>query len=399
MPQINYLIKNNYNIYAAEDKNEKNIFPKEVKSIFKIDLSNKAETIKKISKIPKSQRPDALPSRYENYVLAKTWIGEYFNIKVPTEDAVKAATDKYIMRKKFMKYDPSITPHFKLVDDLDGINDFMKTHSFPIILKPTNLFKSLMVTKNDNMDQLKTNYQKTKKVIAKVYKQYGVTHQKPRMIIEEYLDGPSYSVEAFADKNHKIFTTPVTDLVMARDLGISDNYNYSRKLPSKLSEKKQKQIQEVAKKGMLALGLYNSPGHVEIIDTKNGPKIIEIGGRIGGYRTRMYMSAFGIDLEKIDIDLSLGNTPIIKISKKNYCAVYELFPKQVGKFKAITNIDQLKKLNSLAYISIKKKIGEKIGLSQNGYKMTAIIILTNKNKKQFENDCQFVENKVNVITK
>lgn len=398
-PQINYLIKNNYNIYAIEDKNEKNEFPKNIKNIFKINLSSKEETIKQISKIPQEQKPDALSTRYENYVLAKTWIGEYFNIKVPSENSIKSATDKYIMREKFMKYDPSITPHFRLVNNFKNIEDFMKKHRFPVILKPTNLFKSLMVTKNENIDELKVNYNKSLKIISDIYKQYGVTHQKPRMIIEEFLDGPSFSIEVFVDSNKNVYTTPITDLVMARDIGISDNYNYSRKLPTKFSLSKQAQIKEVAIKGMLALKLYNSPGHTEIIYTQNGPKIIEIGARIGGYRTRMYESAYGINLEKADIDISLGKKPIIKSTKKKYCAVYEIFPKKEGKFKKISNLKKLESLKSLDYLSIKKKINDKVGLSKNGYKMTAVIMISCKNQKQFKNDCTFIEKKVNVITK
>jgi hypothetical protein len=76
-----------------------------------------------------------------------------------------------------------------------------------------------------------------------------------------------------------------------------------------------------------------------------------------------------------------------------------MFPKNPGIFAGIENEEKLKELPSLNYLSTKVKIGEFIGKSSDGYKMTAVVILHNSNIKQFEADLNFINNSVYIVSK
>ena len=52
--------------------------------------------------------------------------------------------------------------------------------------------------------------------------------------------------------------------------------------PSLLPKNIQQQIEKVAKMAVKALGIQNGPSHTEIKVTSEGPKIVEIGARLGG---------------------------------------------------------------------------------------------------------------------
>lgn len=393
---VKYIHNSGFKLGAFIDQKDNYKFPDYVEDIHKIDLSSQKTATESLKKL--NAKPDGLTATYESYILPKSWIGEYYGLHVPTVEAAEAATDKELMRKKFQEYDPSITPDYKHATKFEDIEEFMKEHEFPVMLKPTNLFKSLLVTKCDNQEELERDYKEAVSTIKQIYKQYGVKNREANLIIEDYLDGPTYSIEAFADADGEVkVTEDVVDLVMGRDLGVDDNYNYSRLLPSELSEEKKDKIKEVAVKGMKALGLTNSPGHTELVYTKQGPKLIEIGARVGGYRPRMYSMAKGIDLHEVEINLSLGLPIDLENKEDNSVIVFEIFPEKEGKLKEITNIDKVKELPSYKYRSIKKEKGELVGLSGNGYKMTAIVILTNSDKGQFEKDREFIENEVKVI--
>ena len=52
--------------------------------------------------------------------------------------------------------------------------------------------------------------------------------------------------------------------------------------PSSLSSDIKKEIIQITKGAINALGIKNGPAHVEIKVTSQGPKIVEVGARLGG---------------------------------------------------------------------------------------------------------------------
>src|SRR5690606_3476259 len=102
---------------------------------------------------------------------------------------------------------------------------------------------------------------------------------------------------AFADhEGVPHFCDGIVSLKNAQDIGVDDNYIYSRTLPAQLSDELAKEMYTVADKGIRALKMKSVPAHVELMSGPAGLKIIEIGARIGGYRPRMYQYSYGIDL-------------------------------------------------------------------------------------------------------
>lgn len=360
------------------------------------DFSSRDSLIKTLQKLKGSV--DGVITTYENYVLPIAWIAEYLELPgIPVESA-EACTDKFLMRQKFASAPRKISPGFETVGSRDDLTNFAKNHSFPLILKPANLSKSLLVTKSYNLDELLANYEKTMSLIDKLYARYA-PGRKPKLIIEEFMEGPIFSVDAFVDsQGHPHVLKQVVDYQTGYDIGYDDNFHYSRRLPSQLPADKQEAIRETAAIGCKALGMRSSSAHVEIIYTKSGPMIVEIGARNGGYRERMHKLANGIDIYGLALTNALGKELDIRATKNESCAVLELFPKQAGIFKGIARQAELEALESLQYFAFKQTVGKHVGKSSEGYKACAIIILHNKDVGIFEHDLEFVNNNVHVIT-
>jgi len=340
---------------------------------------------------------DGVMTIYENYVVITAWIAKQLNLPGMPIDAAEACTDKNLMRQRFSTAPAPISPDFKLIKSEQDILDFSSTHSFPVIVKPTNLVKSLLVTKNSNKEELLDNYRKSLDMSNAIYKKHA-PNRTPQLLIEEFLEGSTHSVDALVDNDgNPLVLDQIVDYQTGYDVGYDDNFHYSRILPSKLSPDDQQKLRECAAMGIKALGMKNSPAHVEIIMTKNGPRLIEIGARSGGYRERMHSIANGIDLIGASISLAIGEKPSIKATRNDSIAVLELFPKSNGIFKELKHEKELRKLRSLYYVSIKALPGDSIGKSSSGYKATAIIILHNANKKQFDKDLDYVNKNVSVI--
>jgi biotin carboxylase len=365
--------------------------------VFNSDFSSQASLIKALSRI--DSQIDGATAMYENYIVPTAWITHELGLPGMPIASAKACSDKLRMRELFGKSPEKISPDFHIIESEQDLLTFIRDHKFPVMLKPANLVKSLLVTKNHNKQELLKNYAKMLREIPRVYQTYAPHHQ-PKILIEEFMHGSTHSVDAFVDgKGIAHVLEAVVDYETGYDIGYADNFHYSRHLPSELSPAQTEAIRHVAMIGCQALGMKNSPAHVEIIFTTDGPQIVEIGARNGGYRERMHRLSNGIDIFGATLDTALGQAVSIRPTKNEPCSVLELFPKKPGVFAKITNEDKLKQLPSLQYLSIKVKPGAFVGSSSDGYKMCAVIILHNADEAQFARDLAFVNTSVHVSTK
>lgn len=362
------------------------------------DFSSIDKMIATSKQISEKGKIDGVLAIYENYILPAAYIAKSLGVPALPISAAEACTDKELMREKFALAPEKISPDFQVVKDKESLVKFANNHDFPLILKPANLAKSLLVTKANNQEELLAEYEQTMSQIVAVYDKYA-PFRKPKLLVEEFIEGSIHSVDAFIDNEGEVeVLKEVVDYETGQDIGHNDNFHYSRLLPSRLSKSDIESIRHTASVGCKALGMANSPAHVEIILSKNGPRIVEIGARNGGYRERMHSIANGIDLTAAQLTTALGKKPDITAKRNDSCVVLELFPKNEGIFKEISNRQNLEKLESLNYFNPKAKPGQFVGKSSKGYKACAVIILHNTDKNKFNEDFHFVRNNVLVQT-
>lgn len=359
---------------------------KKLKNRVVVDLLDEKNTLKVVDKINSKKKIDATFVTYESYIVINSVIAKHLKLPGLTRKSAEACTDKELMRTLFSQAPEKISPDFAVAESREAVIEFAYTHNFPLILKPANLAKSLLVTKNSNLEELLSNYDKATNLMESTYAKYA-PGRTPKLIIEEYLDGHIHSVDAFVDSHGEPHVLEnVVDYQTGYDIGYEDNFHYSRLLPSRLSRSEIQKIRHTAAVGCKALGITSSPAHVEIIYTRDGPRIVEIGARNGGYRERMHWLANGIDITGNALAVAMNMPLSIKPTKQDSVGVFELFPKKPGYFQGISNENLLKNLTSLQYADIKAKEGQYIGKSSDGYKMTAVVILANASPEVFNED-------------
>jgi hypothetical protein len=328
---------------------------------------------------------------FENYILAKSALGTYLNLPVTNMESSKLCTDKYLMREAFMAADKTITPNYALISNEAELLEFASHYSYPLIIKPTNLVKSLLVLRCANEDELLEHYAYATENIAALYKQYHIYDRLPQIIVEEYVAGTSCSIAAFVDSTGQPHYCPgIISLETAQDIGHDDNYLYSRTLPAQTNPTLETHLFSTASKGIRALGMKSTAAHVELIyDDLGQAKIVEIGARIGGYRPRMYALSYGLDLIETELRLSLGEEPLIGRTLQAYSAVYELFPDEIGIFVGIdvNSVD----ISPFVYYAVKATVGQRVGPAKNGYKAVAIIIVSSEDEGIFSDVCKSVD--------
>jgi hypothetical protein len=364
------------------------------KHIVPVDFTDRETMLSSItSTVP---RPDALVSTYENYIVPKAQLAEHFSLPSQSVMSAKLSTNKNMMRQAFLDEDAGITPRFGTAETLDKALEIASSLNYPLIIKPTNLVKSLLVMRCDNEKELVSNFEYAKQNLGAIYKKYRFYNQQPQLIIEEFIAGTTCSIAAFANSKGEVsFCEGVVALKTAQDIGVNDNYILGRSLPAILPDKLNKQLFLTAKKGINALRMSSTPAHVELIYNNQGVKLIEIGARLGGYRPRMYSASYDIDLIHQEIQLAFGNNPDLKAKFIAYSAVYELFPNHEGTFAGISNPSYS---SEFASYSLKAKLGSIVGPAKNGHKATSIIVIQHHDRNEFNRLCANAEKmKVKVI--
>ncbi|XP_045172765.2 carnosine synthase 1-like isoform X2 [Mercenaria mercenaria] len=136
----------------------------------------------------------------------------------------------------------------------------------------------------------------------------GLTHGNSMMTMEFY-GGTEHNVDVIIYDN-KLIAAFITDSgITRRPYFIAT----ARRMPSFLSEDKQARLIEAAYRCCLQIGLSNGTFNVEFKLTENGPKLIEINSRMGGYCLRAWLrKLYGIDMMLYSMMIAGGISPYVR---------------------------------------------------------------------------------------
>ncbi|MBM4311226.1 MAG: ATP-grasp domain-containing protein [Deltaproteobacteria bacterium] len=264
---------------------------------------------------------------------------------ISPETALKA-TDKGEMIKAFKSHGVE-APWFFIVISKDDLNNVKPNITFPCIMKPTDNAGSrgvMLVTSPADVDSA-----------------YAYSRQHSRsgaVIIEEYLNGREVSVEIMVVQG-MVHILAVTDKLTT---GAPHFVEMGHCQPSQLPDQDLKKIKDLAKRAVRAVGIESGPAHVEIMLTREGPKMIELGARMGGdcITSHLVPLSTGIDMVKATIEVATGQLPDLapkfnRGSAIRYCDIRQ------GTIVGITGVAEAKKISGIQEIVFTKKAGDRIG--------------------------------------
>jgi S-sulfo-L-cysteine synthase (3-phospho-L-serine-dependent) len=177
----------------------------------------------------------------------------------------------------------------------------LKQFTLPVIVKPSNDAGSNLVacceTPQDVWDAVEAIQAYSENWVGQVL--------DPEILLEEYLDGPEFSVEACtaSGKTHIIAITAkqTTPAPLAIEVGHT--------VPAPLPESAVVAIHQVVIDALAALGVMDTVTHTEVKLTATGPKIIEVNARPGGDKIPLLVKAVtGYDLRELSLHLALGGS-------------------------------------------------------------------------------------------
>jgi len=347
---------------------------------------------------PYKERFLAVTCRAEkNIPLFKKVIPHVPYINTPSELSLDWTTDKVKMRQLLRNYDKSISPKFTVVHDAnkETLDRIEKTVGFPLMIKPSGLAASLLVTICYHREELEANLKNTVRKINRIYKERK-GRGEPQILVEEFMEGVMYSIDAYVNQRGVIYYTPLVHVKTGRAVGFEDFFGYMRITPVTLKAHKVDDAKHAAEKAIEAVGMRSTTCHVELMKTEDGWKVIELGPRVGGFRHEMYELSYGIDHSLNDILIRIPKKPIIAKKAKGYTAVMQFYARKKGKLTSIDGIMKVRKLESFKRIDVVKKAGDMCDFARNGDSPVFTIVLFNQNRSRLLADVRRLEQAIKI---
>ncbi|MGG0593479.1 ATP-grasp domain-containing protein [Priestia megaterium] len=188
---------------------------------------------------------------------------------------------------------------YRLVTSDSNLESQLQGMDFPLIVKPSNDSGSKNVYLCQNESEITTAIKhivKSKKNIV------GQTIDSD-ILIEEFLDGPEFSIESVTVNGQTTIIGITKKLVTPYPLSIEVGHDF----PANLNTNEENEIKRLVERSLAALDVDFAVTHTEVKLTEKGPRIVEVNARPGGDEIPHLVKAVtGVDLKALAFLVTLG---------------------------------------------------------------------------------------------
>lgn len=231
---------------------------------------------------------DVAISLSEEGLLPAAQISDALGLPGNSLETVRLLKDKAQMRARLDQAD--LSPVLARIGrNAADIKDFIDAHGAPVIVKPVDGARSFGVYRVGALDAIDD-------VITSL-----AAADIDSFLIEEYLDGPEISVEAFSFAGHHVIMAVTDKLILDNHVEIGHS------MPSRIDAATQREVASLSHRFLDVVGLQDGPSHTEIKLTSKGPRIIESHNRVGGDRiNELVRVAYGVNMKALALAWSCG---------------------------------------------------------------------------------------------
>ena len=264
---------------------------------------------------------------------------------ISMDTAIKS-TDKGEMIKAFSAGGVE-HPWFHIVRDRTELDAIKNNIDFPAVMKPTDNSGSRGVALVTNLAEQETAYSYSENA-----------SRSGAVIIEEYMCGDEVSVEIMVSDGTPCVLAVTDKLTTGAPHFVEMGHNQ----PSRLCPETVEKIKDLACRAVLSVGIKSGPAHVEIMSTAAGPKMVELGARMGGdcITTHLVPLSTGIDMIEATIRTACGQMPDIAPKFERGSAI-RYFDVPAGKIAGIFGVEDARAVDGVREISFVKGIGDEVG--------------------------------------
>lgn len=301
-----------------------------------------------------------------------------------TDDTALKATNKAEMRKALFEHGVPIPKFFK-VSNREEYGEVAERFTVPFIVKPADNSGSRGIYEISDLTD--------RQAIHDAYDYSKASSRNGDIVVEEYMRGPEVSVETLT-VDGECHVIQITDKLTT---GAPHFVEMGHSQPTQLGDDTAERIKEVAVAANKAIGIINGPSHTEIIVTDEGPKIVELGARLGGdcITTHLVPLSTGVNMVACCIQIALGEKPDIVPSIGKGAAI-RYFRQHAGKVAGIEGILEAEKVNGIIQVSVVHGVGETVTEVTDSASRMGFVIAQDVNATRALKDCEQALEKIRI---
>lgn len=313
-------------------------------------------------------------------------VAKEMNLVGISEETALWATNKAKMRE-VLKKDNVPVPMFFEVDNekecLDAVYQ-VKEAGYKCIIKPVDNSGSRGIS-------LLSNYNEA--TIVRAFNYSREYSRSGSLMVEEFMEGPEVSVETLSI-NGKCHVIQITDKLTT---GAPYFVEMGHSQPSQLSENIKQKICEIAIAANKAIGIENGPSHTEIKVTKDGPKIVELGARLGGdnITTHLVPLSTGVDMVECCIKIALGEKVDINAKYQKASAIKYLKTEK-GIIRSIEGLEKARNIEGVQQLDMVYGVGDEVGEIKSSIDRVGFVIAQAEDIEKAKRCCDRALDKIDI---
>ncbi|MHB8379013.1 MAG: ATP-grasp domain-containing protein [Acidimicrobiales bacterium] len=253
-----------------------------------------------LGELSEPYRPDGIVTYLDANMTTFAHVAEALGLPFHSVATSVALTDKLVQRQTLKRAGLSMPASFVIAPDQReaSVAALESEVGWPAVLKPRSAQGSRY-----------TFFVEDERHLVEFLRALGPT--RPNMVLESYLaDDPARRGEPFADYvsvESVVTNRVISHVALTGRFPLAENFRETGFfIPADLSDGDKEAVLALATSAIEALGVTVGCLHTEIKFTPDGPRIIEVNGRVGGGVPEMLDRAAGVALVEVTLRVALG---------------------------------------------------------------------------------------------
>ncbi|MFC6013045.1 ATP-grasp domain-containing protein [Nocardia lasii] len=270
-------------------------------NVFTAETNDEAALLSQVRKLHELFAFDGVLTSCDYYLPTVAALAAALELPGPGRAAVADACAKHRTRE-VCRAAGVAGPNFAVADTLDELLGAAVELGYPLVVKPVDLCGGMFVCRVEDDAQLRAAVERITGFPVNARGQ----QRSPRILVEECVDGPEFSVETVTVAGR----TTVIGVTDKRITGAPAFIEAGHMFPAALSTDDANAVAQVAVAAIGALGLDATVAHTEVKLGARGPRLIEVNPRPAGNRiTELVRRVTGIDLTAVHVEAVTGGSP------------------------------------------------------------------------------------------
>jgi biotin carboxylase len=315
-----------------------------------VDLKDKEGLLALAASLGGEEKISGVITAGTDFSASVAWVAQGLGLPgIPYETALDAS-DKARMRGRFALAGlPS--PPFTVFEKFPGTSPVLP-FPYPVVVKPVDNMGSRGCRRVDGPSDL----------VPALKDAMGFS-RKGAAIVEAFMDGPEYSVDALVYRGEVIICGLADRHIFFPPYFIEMGHTMSAALDRERAEA----LLDTFVRGVKALGIHTGAAKGDMKLGPGGPMIGEIAARLsGGYMSGWtYPYASGVDPVRGAIEIALGRRPSKTRPLRNWTSAERAFISIPGRVKAIRGIREAEQGCLVKNVFLRAERGSPIGFPEN----------------------------------